>query len=71
MVFRKASPFWCFRIQLLTASRSLGLSLRKATAKAATGSHGNVFVNGDPGEHLSPELGQVVVHDRDRRRDRH
>src|SRR6185436_16573567 len=38
----------------------------KRDGQAATGTHGDVFVNGDAGEHLPPELGQIVVHDRDR-----
>ena len=45
----------------------LGILLAKGDGQAATGAHGDVLVNGDAGEHLAPELGQVVVYDRDRR----
>ena len=44
----------------------LGIVLAKGDGQAAAGAHGDVFVNRDAGEHLAPELGQVVVHDRDR-----
>ena len=66
MVFRKASPFPCFRIHVVDGLAELGILLAKRDGQAAAGAHGDVFVHGDAGEHLAPELGQIVVHDGDR-----
>ena len=66
MVFRKASPLPCFRSHVLTTSRSLGFSLRNATARLPPDRTRDVLVHLDAGEHLAPELGQIVVHDGDR-----
>ena len=52
---------------MLTASRSLGFSLRNATARLPPVRTATSAVHRDAGEHLAPELGQIVVHDGDRR----
>ena len=44
----------------------LGILLAKRDGQVAAGPHGDVRVHRDVGEHLAPELGQVVVHDGDR-----
>ena len=66
MVFRKASPFLVLSDPVVDGLPELGIVLAKGDGQAAAGAHGDVFVNRDAGEHLAPELGQVVVHDRDR-----
>ena len=43
----------------------LGILFAKRDGQVAAGSHGDVLVHVDTGEHLAPELGQVVVHDGD------
>ena len=50
----------------MTTSRSWGFSLRNATARVPPDRTVTSRVHRDVGEHLAPELGQIVVHDGDR-----
>ncbi len=45
----------------------LGILLAKRDGQVAAGPHRDVRVHLEIGEHLAPELGQIVVHDGDRR----
>ena len=66
IVFRKASPFTVLPDPLVDGLPELGVLLAKRDRQPAAGAHGDVLVNRDAGEHLAPELGQVIVYNRDR-----
>ena len=65
-MFRKASPLRVLADPLVDHRPELGIVLAKRDGQTAAGAHGGVVVDREAGEHLAPELGQIVVHDRNR-----